>query len=79
MFGEIFKNINDVPWKEAGGTTEPDYTGQTSWVLVFKDLDAIFSQRGEGWWSCSVQDAAQLAGTALRDGFAGFQKHLFGQ
>jgi type I restriction enzyme M protein len=33
MFQQIFKNIDDVLWKEAGCTTELDYTEQTSWIL----------------------------------------------
>lgn len=33
MFEQAFKNIDDVLWKEAGCTTELDYTEQTSWVL----------------------------------------------
>jgi hypothetical protein len=30
MFEQTFKNIDDVLWKEAGCTTELDYTEQTS-------------------------------------------------
>jgi hypothetical protein len=33
MFEQAFKNINDILWKEAGCTTELDYTEQTSWLL----------------------------------------------
>jgi hypothetical protein len=33
MFEQTFKNIDDVLWKEAGCTTELDYTEQTSWIL----------------------------------------------
>ena len=29
MFEQAFKNIDDVLWKEAGCTTELDYTEQT--------------------------------------------------
>jgi type I restriction enzyme M protein len=32
MFEQTFKNIDDVLWKEAGSTTELDYTEQTSWI-----------------------------------------------
>jgi type I restriction enzyme M protein len=39
MFQQIFKNIDDVLWKEAGCTTELDYTEQTSWMLFLKYLD----------------------------------------
>ena len=36
MFEQTFKNIDDVLWKEAGCTTELDYTEQTSWMLFLK-------------------------------------------
>ena len=36
-----FKNIDDVLWKEAGCTTELDYTEQTSWLLFLKYLDGL--------------------------------------
>ena len=36
MFEQAFKNIDDVLWKEAGCTTELDYTEQTSWLLFLK-------------------------------------------
>ena len=39
MFEQTFKNIDDVLWKEAGCTTELDYTEQTSWMLFLKYLD----------------------------------------
>src|SRR5665213_1712308 len=41
MFEQTFKNIDDVLWKEAGCTTELDYTEQTSWILFLKYLDAL--------------------------------------
>ena len=39
VFEQAFKNIDDVLWKEAGCTTELDYTEQTSWLLFLKYLD----------------------------------------
>ena len=39
MFEQAFKNIDDVLWKDAGCTTELDYTEQTSWLLFLKYLD----------------------------------------
>lgn len=39
MFEQAFKNIDDVLRKEAGCTTELDYTEQTSWLLFLKYLD----------------------------------------
>ena len=41
MFEQAFKNIDDVLRKEAGCTTELDYTEQTSWLLFLKYLDAL--------------------------------------
>lgn len=41
MFQQAFKNIDDVLWKEAGCTTELDYTEQTSWLLFLKYLDGL--------------------------------------
>ena len=39
MFEQVFKNVDDVLRKEAGCTTELDYTEQTSWLLFLKYLD----------------------------------------
>lgn len=39
MFEQIFKNIDDILWKEAGCGSELDYVEQTSWVLFLKYLD----------------------------------------
>ena len=33
MLEQTFNNIDGVPWKEAGCTTELDYTEQTSPIL----------------------------------------------
>jgi hypothetical protein len=45
MFEQAFKNIDDVLWKEAGCTTELDYTEQTSWLLFLKYLDGFEQDR----------------------------------
>jgi len=45
MFQQAFKNIDDVLWKEAGCTTELDYTEQTSWLLFLKYLDGLEESR----------------------------------
>jgi type I restriction enzyme M protein len=45
MFEQTFKNIDDVLWKEAGCTTELDYTEQTSWILFLKYLDDLEKER----------------------------------
>jgi type I restriction enzyme M protein len=41
MFEQAFRNIDDVVRKEAGCTTELDYTEQTSWLLFLKYLDGL--------------------------------------
>lgn len=41
MFEQAFKNIDDVLRKEAGCTTELDYTEQTSWLLFLKYLEGL--------------------------------------
>jgi type I restriction enzyme M protein len=45
MFEQIFKNIDDVLWKEAGCSSELDYTEQTSWMLFLKYLDDLEGER----------------------------------
>lgn len=45
MFEQIFKNIDDVLWKEAGCSSELDYVEQTSWMLFLKYLDALETER----------------------------------
>lgn len=41
MFEQAFKNIDDVLWKDAGCTSELDYTEQSSWMLFLKYLDDL--------------------------------------
>lgn len=45
MFEQAFKNIDDILWKEAGCTTELDYTEQTSWLLFLKYLDDLEQEK----------------------------------
>jgi type I restriction enzyme M protein len=47
VFEQAFKNIDDVLWKEAGCTTELDYTEQTSWLLFLKYLDGLEQDRAD--------------------------------
>src|SRR5258708_6521820 len=47
MFEQAFKNIEDVLWKEAGYTTELDYTEQTSWLLFLKYLDGLVQDKSD--------------------------------
>ena len=59
MFEQTFKNIDDVLWKEAGCTTELDYTEQTSWILFLKYLDDLETERS------NIAQAPQSVPTAL--------------
>ncbi len=45
MFEQVFKNIDDVLHKEAGCSSELDYTEQTSWLLFLKYLDDLERER----------------------------------
>lgn len=45
MFEQAFKNIDDVLWKEAGCSSELDYTEQSSWMLFLKYLDDLEGER----------------------------------
>ena len=56
MFEQTFKAIDDVLWKDAGCSSELDYTEQTSWMLFLKYLDDLEHERslaaelmGEGY------------------------------
>jgi type I restriction enzyme M protein len=41
MFEQTFKNIDDTLHKDAGCSSELDYTEQTSWMLFLKYLDDL--------------------------------------
>ena len=45
MFEQTFKNIDDILHKDAGCTSELDYTEQSSWLLFLKYLDALERDR----------------------------------
>jgi len=45
MFEQAFKNIDDILRKEAGCTTELDYTEQTSWLLFLKYLEGLEQEK----------------------------------
>jgi type I restriction enzyme M protein len=47
MFEQAFRNIDDVLRKEAGCTTELDYTEQTSWLLFLKYLDGLEQDKAD--------------------------------
>jgi len=87
MFEQTFKNIDDVLWKEAGCTTELDYTEQTSWILFLKYLDDLEHARAmeaelEGKTYTPIIDAAhkwlKWAAPKKRDGSFDHDKALTG-
>ncbi|MEA1987021.1 MAG: N-6 DNA methylase, partial [Candidatus Marinimicrobia bacterium] len=41
MFEQVFKNIDNTLWKDAGCGSELDYVEQTSWILFLKYLDDL--------------------------------------
>ena len=45
MFEHVFKNIDDSLRKDAGCTSELDYTEQASWLLFLKYLDGLEQDR----------------------------------
>ena len=47
MFEQAFKNIDDALRREAGCTTELDYTEQTSWLLFLKYLDGLEQDKAD--------------------------------
>jgi type I restriction enzyme M protein len=47
MFEQTFKNIDDILHKDAGCTSELDYTEQSSWLLFLKYLDALESDKAD--------------------------------
>lgn len=47
MFEQTFRAIDDVLRKEAGCTTELDYTEQTSWLLFLKYLDGLEQDKAD--------------------------------
>src|SRR3954470_17278983 len=47
MFEQAFRNIDDALRKEAGCTTELDYTEQTFWLLFLKYLDGLEQDKAD--------------------------------
>ena len=67
MFEQAFKNIDDVLRKEAGCTTELDYTEQTSWLLFLKYLRPTCKE--------SLQ-VRQFSCPEIPDNWPGIHQHL---
>ncbi|NQW30235.1 MAG: N-6 DNA methylase [Ignavibacteria bacterium] len=47
MYEQVFRNIDDILRKEAGCTTELDYTEQSSWILFLKYLDGLEQDKAD--------------------------------
>ena len=47
MFEQTFKNIDDIFHKDAGCSSELDYTEQSSWMLFLKYLDDLEHQKDQ--------------------------------
>jgi type I restriction enzyme M protein len=47
VFEQAFRNIDDVLRKEAGCSSELDYTEQTSWLLFLKYLDSLEQDKAD--------------------------------
>ena len=47
MFEQVFKNIDDILYKDPGADSELDYIAQTSWVLFLRYLDEIEKENSE--------------------------------
>lgn len=45
MFEQVFKNIDDILYKDAGASNELDYVEQTSWLLFLKYLEELESEK----------------------------------
>src|SRR5688500_1339207 len=82
MFEQAFKNIDDVLRKEAGCTTELDYTEQTSWLLFLKYLDGLEQDKAteaqlEGRKHTYIRQAVSLGelGRAQRQGWQARPQH----
>ncbi|MEA5535269.1 type I restriction-modification system subunit M N-terminal domain-containing protein [Crocosphaera sp. XPORK-15E] len=60
MFEQAFKNLDDTLRREAGCTTELDYTEQSSWLLFLKYLDDL-EEDGK------IDHNVALTGDDLRD------------
>ena len=41
MFEQIFKNIDNILYKDSGADSALDYIRQASWILFLRYLDAL--------------------------------------
>ena len=47
MFEQVFKNRDDILYKDPGADSELDYVAQTSWVLFLRYLDEIEKEKAD--------------------------------
>ena len=47
MFEQVFKNIDDILYKDPGADDELDYVAQTSWSLFLRYLDEIEKEKAD--------------------------------
>ena len=47
MFEQVFKNIDDILYKDSGADSELDYIGQTSWVMFLRYLDELEQEKAD--------------------------------
>jgi type I restriction enzyme M protein len=47
MFGQTFKNTDDILFKDAGADSELDYIGQTSWIMFLRYLDELEQDKAD--------------------------------
>lgn len=47
MFEQVFRNIDDILYKDAGSDSELDYIEQTSWVIFLKYLDDLENEKSD--------------------------------
>ncbi len=47
MFEQIFKNIDDILYKDSGADSELDYIEQTSWVIFLRYLDSLEQDKAD--------------------------------
>ena len=47
MFEKVFKNIDNILYKDPGADSELDYVAQTSWVLFLRYLDEIEKEKAD--------------------------------
>ena len=70
MFEQTFKNIDDILHKDAGCTSELDYTEQSSWLLAGQQ----FAAQHPVCFSCCPSPARTrgVAGNTCSHGYASF-------